>query len=974
MTMLEDDPHPSAPMPTLLPDDLVGVCVVGASAGGLEALEIFFSNVPLRTGVAWVVVQHLSPDHKSLMAELLARHTRLPVMRAEDGQRLLPDTIFLNPPKTNLLFDGATMLVRPHAIAGLHLPVDACFASLGSAMHERAVGVVLSGTGSDGTRGARELKADGGFVIAQDPGESQFDGMPRSIMASGLADMVLPAAEMPARIVALMRGTASEQPAATQIRPPLQDQALQRILTLLRDRTGNDYSGYKSTTLVRRIERRLQVHSGLTVEGYIELLRESPREVQDLQKDLLINVTRFFRDAEAFEALETMVIPALLADRSGERDLRVWVPGCSTGEEAYSLTMLLLEAMQATEDPRELRVFATDVDAEAVEIAAAGWYPDSVAADIPSARLARFFLADGGGYRVTRELRSRVIFARQNLLSDPPMTRMDLVSCRNMLIYFGPDLQQRSIALLTYALRAKGVLFLGPSESLGGLQHHFEPINAKWKIFRALTPGRQTLAETFPTRASRSEAAERRPLASYIRRNTTRGGADDPFLERVYQELVGSLDARCLVLDAEGTLLHSFGDLRDLLRVPSGRSSLDVAKLLPEPLAGTLRSGLLRAVQGGPEVAYTGLKDGSESLTMRIRPVDLGAGRERVFLVFLQPSNNKEPQGIIPTEAVPDASSRARILQLESEIQHVREHLQTTVEELETSNEELQATNEELLASNEELQSTNEELQSVNEELQTVNAEHQEKILELTEMTSDIENLLRTTGVALVFLDTDARIRRFTSGATILLNLMPQDIGRPISHLTSRASGFDVEALARRVQDTHRTEHLDLSMADGTLYHVRATPYDDASGRATGTILSLVDATDFRRGEKRLQGILDALPSSVAILNPEGTITQTNQAWRSFAQDNGATSLLQSGVGLNYLAVCTADKDDVSAAEAARGLRDVLAGRSDRYTLEYPCHSATEERWFLMQVTPHVSEAGRGAVVQHLDITSIRRK
>jgi two-component system CheB/CheR fusion protein len=966
----------------LSPDDsgpVLGICAIGASAGGLEALQQFFDHTDAMTGIAYVVVQHLSPDHKSLMVELLRRHTALRVVRAHEGMRIMPNTIYLNPPKTNLTIeDGVLRLVEQPSGAGLHLPIDCFFASLAESQGESAVGVVLSGTGSDGTRGARELKAEGGLVLVQDPTEAQFDGMPRSAIATGLADQVLSVADMPATILQFFqrRGgvratTLPEQLAGTA-------QQVSRIIGLLRDRLGTDFTGYKPNTVVRRIERRVLMHPGLGWDDYVRLVDDSRTELVALHRDMLINVTRFFRDEEAFRLLRQRVLPQLVQDAPLDSELRVWVPACSTGEEAYSIVMLLLETLEELRLSRNVRVFATDVDQDAVEFAAAGRYGDSIAADISPERLARWFVPDGDGYRVSRALRDRVIFARHNLLKDPPLTRMDLVSCRNMLIYLGPDLQRRAIALLAYALRARGFLLLGSSETVGALSTLFDVVDAKWKLYQALQPGRHTLSEALPSRARRSlmqsygantTPAERAVLNT--RPGATRTTADDGLLEYVFQELTSLLTLRCVVLDADFQLLHTFGDVSSLLKVPAGRSTLEIFKLLPRPLGSALRAALGRIAKENREVVYEGIEveAGAPSVTLHVRPLDVGPDRLRTYVIFFQ-SGAVPLSGKTADSLAADENAALRLTQLEHELQYTKENLQATIEELETSNEELQATNEELLASNEELQSTNEELQSVNEELQTVNAEYQEKIAELLSLNNDIENLLRTTGVGTLFVDEQMRIRRYTDAALHLLNVMPQDIGRPLEHFAAKVAGVDLVGICRRVMQGQGAESHDLLANDGTHLHVKVLPYLTGDAGVHGAIVTVIDVTDVKQGEERLQHILDSIPTSLAVIGPEGVIVQTNAEWSRFAAANDAAPPLVSGVGLNYVATCMAAPNDLMAQAVGRGLRELLAGKRERFEVEYPCHSPTQKRYFHLQATALASTVPRGALVQHFDITS----
>lgn len=956
----------------------LAICAIGASAGGLEALQQFFDNADPNRGIAYVVVQHLSPDHKSLMVELLRRHTTLQVVRAEDGMRIEPDTVYLNPPKTNMTIDGAELrLSEQPAGHGLHLPIDVFFASLAHARGEFAVGVVLSGTGSDGTRGARELKAEGGLVLVQDPTEAQFDGMPRSVVATGLADQVLAVGDIPATVAQffLRRGgvralSSGEQGAGTASQ-------VQRVLGLLRDRLGTDFTGYKPNTIIRRIERRVLMHPGLGWDDYVRMLEDSKQELVQLHRDLLINVTKFFRDEEAFRLLEQRVIPQLIADTPPDAEMRLWIPACSTGEEPYSVVILLLEALERQKLTRSIRVFATDVDQDAVEFAAAGRYGDSIAADMTPERLSRWFVADGDGYKVSRALRDRVIFARHNLLKDPPLTRMDFVSCRNMLIYLGTDLQRRVIALLAYALRARGFLFLGSSETLGPLASLFEVVDAKWKMYQALQPGRHSLAEALPTRPRRpmmqsfsvTTAAEQAVLAT--RANVSRSASDEGLLEHVFQELTDVLKLRCVVLDADYQLLHTFGDVSGLLKVPAGRSTLEIFKLLPRQLSAALRAALARVAKENRDVLFEGIEVEPNAPTVRlhVRPLDIGPDRQRTYVIFFE-SGPKPLDGGVADRFAADDSSSLRLSQLEHELQYTKENLQATIEELETSNEELQATNEELLASNEELQSTNEELQSVNEELQTVNAEYQEKIAELISLNNDIENLLRTTGVGTLFVDSSLRIRKFTDAALRLLNVMPQDIGRPLEHIAAKVPGVDIVGMCRRVMVGSVPESHEVQAPDGSHLHIKVLPYLTGEAGPHGVIVSVIDVTEVKRGEERLQHILDSIPSSLAVLGPDGTIVQTNAEWTRYAQANDAAPALVSGIGLNYVAICNASVDDPMAQAVGRGLRELLAGKRERFELQYPCHSPDKRRFFLLQATALADISPRGALVQHFDITA----
>ncbi len=952
---------------------------IGASAGGLEALEAFFAHMPADTGLVFVVIQHLSPDYKSLMVELLSRHTQMAVVRAQNGMHVAPNTVYLIPPKHDMRIASGRLLLSEHdSASGIHLPIDIFFRSLAEDLGERAVGIVLSGTGSDGMRGVRAIKDAGGMVMVQSEEEAKFDGMPRSAISTGLVDFILPVAQLPAELLGYVRACGEPRPAEPVVAKSDEENLL-RVADIIRRHTGVDFTHYKPATIVRRLERRMGINQVANLDEYIQVLDRSPRERTVLYKELLIGVTKFFRDTEAFQILRDDVIPAIFEESPSE-PIRVWAPGCSTGEETYSLAMLFQEFMTQNSLVREVKIFATDIDREAVEFAAAGSYPESIVADVPPARLQRFFGKRGEQYVVNRSLREMVVFALQNLAKDPPLTRMDLVSCRNLLIYLQPVLQKKVLSLLAYALKPRGFLFLGPSETAGSVAHLFRTHSTKWKIYRSISGDRRSVNEALTLAGARSFGS---PVLT-VGRVGAAPSDEDHVLEKVYQELMGALSLRCIVLDQEFRIIHSFGEVGEILQLRPGRATLDLLKLVPKELVTPLRSALSRAAKDRREFAYEGieLRDSGAGgpggtggavrrIDLRVRPLSVGRDDRGVFLVFFQDS---EQRGLAdsPHESVAaDRSAEERIAQLERELQYSRENLQATIEELETSNEELQATNEELLASNEELQSTNEELQSVNEELQTVNAEYQQKIEELTQLYNDMENLLRIADTGMVFVDQKLQIRKFTPAVTRLLNVLPMDLGRPLHHISTRAVSIDLAGLAQHVLATGQPHEETIRAEDGSHLQVRIVPYLVEGEQPQGVVVHFVDITSARRTGTWLQGILDSMTPIVAVLDPVGTIELVNRSWEEFGCENGAADGVRLGVGSNYLHACAAAvaAGDPHATAAVEGIRAVLRGERREFQLEYPCDSGEQRRWFLMSASA-LREPRPGAIVWHLDITA----
>jgi two-component system, chemotaxis family, CheB/CheR fusion protein len=848
---------------------------IGASAGGLAAFEAFFSGMPaaIMPGMAFVLVQHLAPDHKSLLTDLVRRYTRMEVFEVEDGMTVQPNCTYIIPPGRDMAFlNGTLQLLDPLAPRGQRLPIDFFFRSLAQDQHERAIGLVLSGTGSDGTLGVRAIKGEGGMVMAQNPESTEYDGMPRSAIATGLVDYVLPPAEMPARLIAYTTHAFSQGHQLVSPPPPRTEGALKKIFLLLRAQAGHDFSLYKSTTISRRIERRMAVHQLEGLDEYVRYLQQTPAEVDVLFRDLLIGVTSFFRDPEAFKALETLVIPRLFQHQPLGGVVRVWVPGCSTGEEAYSLAILLQEQLEALKPGGTVQVFATDIDRQAIDLARAGVYPASIAGDLSPERLAHFFVPVSGGadgspsaYRIHKGIRDLLVFSEQDVIKDPPFSNLDLISCRNLLIYMGNDLQKRLVPLFHYALNPGGVLFLGTSETVGEFPDRFTVLDRKAKIYQRQDTGfggpRPDLGTLLPP-LTRNRTAPR-PSGQALDESQL------PLRELTESALLQQLAPTAALVTERGEILYLYGRIGQYLEPAPGVASQNILKMAREGLAHPLTLALHKAVIQQEPVRHLGLRVETNgdfaTVDLTVRPVTLGSTAPTAPPLFL-----------VMVEAVPEAASRdlpgpaasdnppagaARIVELELELRANEEYLQAANEELETANEELRSSNEEMQSVNEELQSTNEELetskeelQSVNEELATVNNELQIKVMDLSRANNDMNNLLAGTGIGTVFVDHQLRILRFTPAATQVINLILTDVGRSLGHLVSNLVGYNrLVADVRAVLDDLLPREVEVQTQAGAWYLLRIRPYRTLENVIEGAVISFFDITEVKRTQAALR-------------------------------------------------------------------------------------------------------------------------
>jgi two-component system, chemotaxis family, CheB/CheR fusion protein len=886
---------------------------IGASAGGLAAFEAFFSGLPsaVETGMAFVLVQHLAPDHKSLLAELVQRYTTMPVFEAEDGMVVRPNCVYIITPNHDMAFmNGTLQLLEPTAPRGHRMPIDFFFHSLATDLRERAIGIVLSGTGSDGAHGVRAIKAEGGMVMAQNPESTEFDGMPNSAIASGLVDYILPPAEMPDRLIAYAAHAFARPRSTSTALPPGSEALLQKIFVLLRAQTSHDFSQHKPSTIHRRVERRMAVHQAESMADYLSFLQETPAEVEALFRDLLIGVTNFFRDPEAFQALEDAVIPQIFAGKPAVGGtIRVWTAGCSTGEEAYSIAILLQERMEALRQSHTVQIFATDIDSRAILTARAGIYPASIAADLTPERLARYFVAEPGGnaYRVHKGLRDMLIFSEQDVIKDPPFSKLDLISCRNMMIYFGAPLQKKLLPIFHYSLNPRGMLFLGSSEGIGDFTDLFTVLDRKAKLYQRKEDihgiQRQLMSRYQPAQRAVDAGVPRPP-------RKTAFPLKMPLRELTEQALLQQFSLAGLLVNERGDIYYQHGRSGMYLEQAPGEVSVsNIIKMARDGLREPLSLALHRAVSSQQVVCNPGFSVKTNghytSVKLTVRPVTPGpdvAVDMPLYLVVLEEAPAHESLMLpaadgLPAELLSDAEQR--IAALQDALRAKDEYLQSTHEELESANEELKSSNEEMQSVNEELQSTNEEmetskeeLQSVNEELATVNAELNNKVADLSRLNNDMNNLLAGSGVATLFVDHQLRILRFTPSTSEVINLILSDIGRPVAHIVSNLVGYDtLLSDVKSVLDTLRPIDAEVQTTAGKWYMMAICPYRTLQNVIEGAVLTFVEITDRKRIEQALADANKLTRLAIVVRDAHDAITVQDMTGRITAWNPGAVRL-----------------------------------------------------------------------------------
>lgn len=855
------------------------VVALGASAGGLDALSRFFAELPADSGMAFVVVQHLSPTQASLLSDILGKAAHLSVVEAEDGVLLRPEHAYVIPPNRYLtVAQGRLRLEEPEGSSHPHLSIDRLFLTLAEQLRERAVAVVLSGTGTDGAEGIRAVKSRGGLTIAQDPSSAQHPGMPERAIATGSVDLTLPPESMGKELIRYMRQREQAADGELDMGHDERAQWLAPILRLLHEVKGHDFSQYKTKTIMRRIGRRMAVHNMDNIADYAQFLSDNPAEAATLFQEFLIRVTSFFRDPAAFDVLGKVVIPAIVNGAESNDTVRIWVPGCSTGEEAYSIAMLLDEQTAGRSGHLRIQIFATDIDSAALDIARAGFYPASIAEDLTPERLRRFFKKRDGGYQVNKTLRDMLVFAEQSLIKDPPFSRMDLVSCRNLLIYIRPAMQKRVLALLHYALKPNGVLFLGTSETVGGASDLFEPLRKDTNIYRRLNVA--------PSRGRGMDQLFLPDPLTLARRSAGAVSDDSLELPRLVETvLVRDHTPPCVVVNANNEIVYFHGHTGRFLEPPAGRPTTDIAKMARPGLGSALRTALHQA-RSRNQVFHTGAGSSEGLVRITARPLRETGMPEGMVMILVQEVESEHSESVTHYRADGDTSAQYETLQLE--LYQTKEALQATIEELETSNEELQSSNEELQSSNEELQSSNEELetsreelQSVNEELHTVNGELEHKVEELSRINDDMNNLLASTAIGMIFLDRDLKVQRFTPAVTGIVPLIQGDIGRPLANISHDLEYDhlveDLESvLANLVQCERevRTHH-------DQWYLLRMRPYHTADNRVGGAVVAFRNITDTvrLRATQKLTRALEICPLMAIIVDTSARLEYANTAF-----------------------------------------------------------------------------------------------
>src|SRR5262245_18828712 len=911
------------------PEELSGdnflVVGLGASAGAIKAFKEFFTRVPADSGMAYVVILHLSPEHESKLAEILQLSSEIPVTQVKGTVRIKPNQVYVIPPNQSLsMKDGHLALSEMTRIEERRAPVDIFFRTVADAIDTRAVCVILSGTGANGAMGLKRVKEYGGVVLAQDPKEAEYGDMPRNAIATGLVDYILPVSEIPAKIIGYKDNLGSVRiPAEPLERPETDEQALRDIFTQLRVRTGHDFTNYKRATVIRRIERRINVYELPDLPSYARLMRERPEEARALLKDLLISVTNFFRDGESFQALENKILPKLFEGKQADNNVRVWVAGCATGEEAYSVAMLLSEYTANSINAPLVQVFATDIDEQAVAYARDGYYTEADVADVSPERLRRFFQKETEGYRVRRELREMVLFAAHNIIRDPPFSHLDLVTCRNLLIYLNRTAQDKVMEVLHFALRPGGYLYLGTSESINGASDLFLTVDKDHHIFQSrAVAARLTLPIPDLTITARVDQRTREERAQEVRAQERLS-----YLE-LQQRLLEHYGPPSVLINENYEIVHLSDKAGQYMQFGGGEPSYDLLRVVRPELRLELRTALYQAVNKMTSIEARGLSvktdDRAQLINMIVRPVmrDDDPGRGFILVIFEEVDEKEGVQAMSSGEVLTQVEPVAR--QIEEELMRVKAQLRATIEqyevqheELKASNEELQAMNEELRSAAEELETSKEELQSVNEELTTVNQELKIKIEELSQANNDFQNLMASTEIGTIFLDRSLRVKLFTPRARDIFNLIPADINRPLMDITNNLNYLDLHNDVERVLDKLQTVVREVKTFHDLWYLVRLLPYRTTEDRIDGVVMTFLDITDRKKYEEELRHTRDEL--EVRVRERTSELEGAVQALRAeieerIATEERARSLLRQ--------VVTAQEDE--RRRIARDLHDQL--------------------------------------------------
>lgn len=830
------------------------VCI-GASAGGMEAIHQLFDNIPPGTGLSFIVIQHLSSDHKSLMAELLAKHTTMDVVEALEGTSIRPDTVYVIPNNRNITVrDKQLFLSEKEHRRTPNMPIDVFLSSLAKDVGEKAIAVILSGTGTDGTKGIAEIKKAGGLVFVQDPSTAQFDGMPGSAINSGKIDFILspesiaeellmPHKIAPARVIV---DSLSEQ----------DESALREVLHLIHSKSSVDYHAYKRPAIIRRLVSRMAYLNCTTLHAYAELLKKDREELEQIGKELLVGVTRFFRDTEAFDDLRLKVIPEIVKSKAETDTIKVWVPACSTGEEVYSIAILIREHLSRVKSGVDVRIFGTDVKRESIDFASKGCYPQAINAIIPKRLLTKYFIKEGNKYKVVPQLRKMIVFSPHDLLRDPPFGKLDLISCRNMLIYLAPHLQKRTLAVFHYALALGGYLFLGPSETIGELQNSMVEINRKWKIYRNKVHAKSVGLNT----VSYAPPASKRILPSppVVAKDVARKAVTETILGQLVEEcsMAGAM------VDIDCNIVETFGDYRRYLHMPDQKFDHNFLRMIPARAASVVSLNFTKAMLSKKKYVIKDLNFDSKhrSVNITIKPFQDKSETMAALIFFQEANEDSETRYVreLPRRNIGKADGKMTVaisdfMGLQTELAETREILQRAIEDAESTNEELESSNEQLTSSNEELQSANEELQSLNEELHTVNSENQLRIKEVSDLNDDLNNYFRSTDIGQVFVDQNLLIRKYTPAATSLINLVETDIGRPLAHISDNIPQSELLKDVRQVLDGGEAVDRTIELEHDVWYQMKILPYLREARNIDGVVLIFLDISGIKRAERAVK-------------------------------------------------------------------------------------------------------------------------
>jgi two-component system CheB/CheR fusion protein len=842
---------------------------IGGSAGAFPSFEKFFNHLPADSGMAFVLVLHLDPNHKGQVAEIIKNYTAMPVIEASDGVEIEPDKVYVIPPNKDMgMHNRKLLLLNPAKPNGYRQPIDYFLQSLAEDQWNKAVAIIFSGMGSDGETGVRMIKEKLGMAMAQDPETSQYNSMPLAAISTNLVDYVLLPEEMPLKLIQYLNHPVLSEEASEQVRTAIQNaNSINKILMLLRSQTGHDFSLYKKSTITRRIDRRIAYHQLPDYAAYVNFLRENPQEIDVLFNELLIGVTKFFRDAPAYDSLKNKLY-ALMNNKKSNEPFRVWIAGCSTGEEAYSVAILLiecLEEMDKSEWPK-LQLFATDLDKEAIEHARNGIYFDNIVADVSAARIDKFFIKKDNTYQVKKELREMIVFAQHNLIKDAPFTRLDLLCCRNVMIYLTAELQKKIIPIFHYSLNSGGIMFMGPAETIGGFTEMFVSADPKWKIYERKSgnaPAGKMI--DFPFHVAKQYPLNIMKIDDIDKQVNKRSVADT--FNRI---LLDNFTPSSVLVNDKGDILYSNSKTGKFLELPSGEAVMNIHKMAREELRYVVGNIIHQARNQKGEVAVNDikLKDGNQTKLINLKATLLEeTGLQGLVLVIF------EDKGYIKRNVgkakVGNDSNKGAVEELEKELVYTKQQLNSTIEQMETSLEELKSTNEELQSTNEELQSTNEEslttkeeMQSLNEELMTINMQYQSKADELTRINNDMKNLLDSTEIGTIFLDHNLDILRYTPQVRKLFNLIPTDVGRPITHVVSNFDNSTIESDIKEVIDTLANKEIEVKTKTNEWYRVRIMPYRTLDNFISGAVLTFTLVT----GYKQLEYLVDDMRAAIELM------------------------------------------------------------------------------------------------------------